>query len=208
MNQNQNIEVILNDIDVLYGLVHGLINESELDLSNEYKKINHTYFRMFCCHFESFFILIKSDHFSSAILLLRTMLELYVKSYYFEFIEKDKGSRVIDFLNGAKDFPSFFKMTQELEKCKNSQNDSFEGAFKQFTKNELASYEKFSLFSHGRGEILKAFYEYNRLSYTTEQITDVLLTSKGLFETLSLLLFFVQNQQQKFGVLLERIKPA
>lgn len=163
---------------------------------------------MFCCHLESLFILTVNNHFSSAILLMRTMLELFVKSFYFEFIEKGNGSSVEAFLNGEKDFPSFFAMTKALEEYDHEIYGDFKESFKQFTKSGLASYEKFSLFSHGRGEVLRGFYQYQKISYTTEQVSDVLLTAKGLLEQLSLLLFFTQNKINETGVLLKKIKQT
>ena len=208
MSENEKIEVIINDVNELFTFIHDLIDESKLDLEDQYKRIGYTYFKMFCCHFESLFILTTNRHFSSAILLMRTMLELFVKSYYFEFIEKEKGSCVEDFLDGKKDFPNFFMMTKALEEYEHDAFGDFKESFRQFTKSGLASYEKFSLFSHGRGEVLKACYKHRNISYTTEQISDVLLTAKGLLEQLSLLLFFTQDRTHETELLLKKIKQA
>ena len=52
---------------------------------------------------------------------------------------------------------------------------------------------------------LSAFYKHNKISYTTEQTSDVLLTAKGIFEQLSLLLFFTQNENHKIGLLLKKV---
>lgn len=206
MNENPKIEVILQDIDEIFCFVHDLLDKLKLEPSDQYRRINYTYFKMFCCHFESFYILIKNNHFSSAILLMRTMLELFVKSFYFEFIEKEKESSVEEFLIAKKDFPSFFNMARALEEYEHSAFGNFRDSFKQFTKSGLASYTKFSLFSHGRGEILKGFYENNKISYTTEQISDVLLTAKGLFEQFSLFLFFAQDEIDAGRLVLRKIK--
>lgn len=206
MNESQKTEAILKDIDELFVFIHDLIDEQKLNLDDQYQRINYTYFKMFCCHFESIYILTANNHFSSAILLMRTVLELFVKSFYFEFIEKEKDSCVEDFLDGKKDFPNFFLMTKALEEYTHVSFGDFKESFKQFTKSGLASYEKFSLFSHGRGETLKAFYKNNKISYTTEQVSDVLLTAKGLLEQLSLLLFFTQNKPNDVGLLLKKIK--
>ncbi|MFG3693344.1 hypothetical protein ACGFZ6_08175 [Stutzerimonas stutzeri] len=208
MNENQKIDIILNDIDEIFAFIHDLIKGSELDLEDEYKRINYTYHKMFCCHLESLFILTVNKHFSSAILLMRTMLELFVKSFYFEFIEKEKGSSVEAFLNGEKDFPSFFVMTKALEEYSHESYGGFKESFTQFAKSGLASYEKFSLFSHGRGEVLRGFYQYQEISYTTEQVSDLLLTAKGLLEHLSLLLFFTQKRINETGALLTKMKQT
>jgi hypothetical protein len=208
MSENKKIQTILKDIDALFVFIHDHIDESKLNLEDQYKRIGYTYFKMFCSHFESLYILTTNNHFSSAILLMRTMLELFVKSYYFEFIEKEKGSSVEDFINGKKDFPNFFQMTKALEEYEHDAFGNFKESFRQFTKTGLASYEKFSLFSHGKGELLNAFYKHKNISYTTEQISDVLLTAKGLLEQLSLLLFFTQDRTHEVGLLLNKIKQV
>jgi hypothetical protein len=99
-------------------------------------------------------------------------------------------------------------MAKELEEYEHPSFGSFKGAFKQFTKSELASYEKFSLFSHGRGEFIKAFYIHDEISYTTEQISDIILTAKGLFEQLSLLLFLTHDKRKEGLLLLEKMKNS
>ena len=208
MSENVKIQTILKDIDALFVFIHDHIYESKLNLEDQYKRIGYTYFKMFCSHLESLYILTTNNHFSSAILLMRTMLELFVKSYYFEFIEKEKESSVEDFINGKRDFPTFFQMTKALEEYEHDAFGNFKESFRQFTKTGLASYEKFSLFSHGRGELLNAFYKHKDISYTTEQISDVLLTAKGLLEQLSLLLFFNQDRTHEVGLLLNKIKQA
>lgn len=208
MSENEKINIILNNINEIFDFIHKTIESIEINIEDEYRRINYTYHKMFCCHMESLLILTTHNHFSSAILLMRTMLEIFVKSYYFEFIEKEKGSNVEDFLNTAKDFPSFFKMTKALEEYNHESYSNFKDSFKQFTKSGLASYEKFSLFSHGRGEVLRAFYQNPKATYTTEQVSDVLLTAKGLFEQLSLLLFFTQNKKKETQALLKKIKQT
>lgn len=206
MSSDEKVELILKEIDQLFSFVHNLIDGEELCLDDQYKRINYTYFNLFASHFESLLILVQHSHFSSAILLMRTMLEIFVKSFYFEFIEKAGGGTVESLIGGEKDFPSFFMMTKALEEYKHDSYGDFKGFFTQFTKSGLASYEKYSLFSHGRGEVLRAFYKNNKISYTTEQISDVLLSAKGLFEQLSLLLFFTQQKNNEAGLLLQKIQ--
>ena len=187
------IDTLLEIMDKDFVLVHKILDKKNLTLDDDYDKINYTYYMMFCSHYESFFILIQNNHFSSAILLLRTMLELYVKSYYLEFIEKKKNTSILDWLDNKTKFISFIKMVENLESHTDVSGAKFDGVFKQFTKSKLASYEKFSLFSHGKGEYLKATFEHKKLIYNTNDITDVLKTAKGLFQTLSLLLMYVQG---------------
>ncbi len=199
-----NIDDLLKKMGKDFVLVHEMLDKKKLTLDDDYNKINYTYYSMFCSHYESFFILIQNNHFSSAILLLRTMLELYVKSYYLEFIEKKKNTSILDWLDNKTKFISFMKMVEELESHTDVSGAKFNGVFQQFTKSELASYEKFSLFSHGKGEYLKATFEYQKISYTTQQITDVLTMAKGLFETLSLLLMYIQGFNDEVKLLVNR----
>lgn len=195
---SKEIECLVRKMAHEYGVFHDLLKSHEVDLSDEYKKINWAYFRIFSTHYEAINHLIYSGGYhSSGIVLVRTMLEIYVKSYYLEFIAKEQGDDVKEYINEQKQFPSFFQMTKELEEVRNPKGDSFNGVFSQFTKKYLASYEKFSLFSHGKGEFLKAYYEHEKMSYTTEQITDVLNTVKGMFSTIGMLLFFTQGMQKE-----------
>ena len=203
---NEELKRLMQTIDNNFVLIHSILESKTLSLDDDYKKINYTYYTMFCTHYESFFILINNHHFSSAILLLRTMLELYVKSYYLEFIEKKKNSKIIDFLDDKKQFPSFFNMVKELEQYTHDSGAKFNGVFQQFTKSGLASYEKFSLFSHGKGEYLKASFLHNKLNFTNKQIYEIILTAKGLFETLSLLLFFIQDFHDEIKNIINKLK--
>lgn len=190
---NEKLKELMQIIDKNFVLIHEILGAKTLSLDDDYTKINHTHYTMFCSHYETFFILIKNNHFSSAILLLRTMLELYVKSFYLEFIEKEKNTKILDFLDDKKQFPKFFDMVKQLEQYRDKLGAKFNGVFQQFTKSELASYEKFSLFSHGKGEYLKASFIHNTLSYTNQQILDVVATAKGLFETLAIFLLYIQG---------------
>jgi hypothetical protein len=195
---NKEIELLVIKMEQEFRLFHDIIKRQEVDTSDEYKKINWAYFRIFSTHHQAINLLIHSGgYISSGIVLVRTMLEVYVKSFYLEFIAKERGDDVLEYINEQKQFPNFFQMTKELEEVKNPKGDSFNGAFSQFTKKNLASYEKFSLFSHGKGELLRAYYENEKMSYTTEQITEVLYTIKGMFSTIGLLLFLSQGMENE-----------
>ncbi|MBS0588108.1 MAG: hypothetical protein JSS37_09235 [Proteobacteria bacterium] len=205
---SKEVEYLVRKMEDEYRVFHDFLKNREMDLSDDYKKINWAYFRVFATHYEAINHLFHSGgYYTSGIVLVRTMLEIYVKSYYLEFIAKEQGDDVSEYVNEEKQFPSFFQMTKELEEVKNPKGDSFNGVFSQFTKRHLASYEKFSLFSHGKGVLLKAYYDYERekMSYTTEQITDVLHMVKGMFSTIGMLLLFTQGMQKE---LLEFIKKV
>lgn len=202
------VEQQVNEIDEDFCFIHELLEEAKVNSTKDYEKINLTYFQMFCTHYESFYILLRSNHFSSSILLMRSMLELYVKSFYLEFIAKNKNEEVMGYLDGKIKYPSFFAMVNELSEFESISGDTFDNFFSQFTKSQLASYEKFSFFSHGSGEYVKAFYEHGKVSFTSEQISDVIETAKGMFLTFAMLLFAVQGKNDELGKVLEKFNSA
>ena len=195
---------IMSQANGLWIFVNEMIDHKNPNFEDDYCKIVYIYYRIFCQNYRSFDMLIKDKQISPAIVLLRTMLELHIKSHFLFFIERGQSS-VSDFLDGKKPFPNFFKMAEALENYQDESGKGFEGSFDQFTKKNLASYEKFSWFSHGKGDYLKAFFMQGKMIFTQENITELLLTAKGLFETLSLLLFFSQNKLDSTKILLEKI---
>ncbi|MEZ7278409.1 hypothetical protein [Pseudoalteromonas sp. 68 DY56-GL68] len=198
------VEQKMNEIYEDFCFIHALLEEAKVNPTTDYEKINLTYFQIFCTHYESFYILLRSNHFSSGILLMRSMLELYVKSYYLEFIAKNKNEEVMDYLDGKIKYPSFFAMVEELGEFKSTSGDTFGNFFSQFTKSQLASYEKFSFFSHGSGEYIKFFYKHGKINFSREQISDVIETAKGMFLTFAMLLFAVQGKEAQLEKVLEK----
>ena len=194
----------LKEIEGEFKFFHQLLESSGISPSEEYKRINLTYFRMYCTHYESFCILLQNAHFSSGMLIVRSMLEIFVKSHYLEFIAKGKGDSVNYYLEGKIKYPSFFKMTEELDDFMKKNDEGSGGHFSQYTKNELASYEKFSYFSHGHGEFVKCFYEHGEIGYSTEQISDVIETTRGMFKALSMLLCGVQEKHNELALVIKR----
>ncbi|MUJ39650.1 hypothetical protein [Aliivibrio fischeri] len=193
---NYKIDDIVIEMHCEMNLFHELRQGHSLDVSDEYKKINNAYFRLFASSYEAMLYLQNTGHLTPSIILVRTMLELYMKSYYLEFIAKPNNDDVIGYIESDNKYPKFFEMAKKLEGVKNKNGIGFDGVFEQFTKGYLKSYEIYSQFSHGKGELLRGFYENQTISYTPEQITDVLLTVKGLFATLAMLFFHVQGQEK------------
>ncbi|MCG9770595.1 hypothetical protein L1D59_18530 [Pseudoalteromonas piscicida] len=200
------LEKIIEDIQREYKLFHKLREQNPLDVTDEYKKINYVYFRIFGTNYEVLPELIRSGYMTSGIILVRTMLELFVKSYYLEFIAKANKDDVKSYIEDDNQFPNFFQMTQKLEEVRNDRNESFNGTFKQFTKSYLKSYEIYTLFSHGKGELLTAFYESEKMSYTSEQISDVLFTIKGMFASMAMLYFHVQGNDSELQEFISKVK--
>lgn len=99
-------------------------------------------------------------------------------------------------------------MAKKLGEFESASGDSFDGFFSQFTKSQLASYEKFSFFSHGNGEYVKAFFKYGKVSFTSEQIYDVIETAKGMFRTFAMLLFVVQEKNDQLGKVLKNFNST
>lgn len=60
---NEKLEELMQIIDKNFVLIHKMLDAKTLSLDDDYTKINHTYYKMFCSHYESFFILIKKKSF-------------------------------------------------------------------------------------------------------------------------------------------------
>ncbi len=170
------------------------LNNKQLSASeDDYINLNRAYFRICTNFYESFLHLIGNGKPFPAIVILRSFLEIYTKAIYLDIIEKPKGTDVKPLISGEKDFPSFFKMTSALDKFGEEGKNGLEGMFKQFTKQDLAQYEKFSLFTHGRGEFVEAFMKMDNAQLCIEGVSDLIVTAKGMYETLSLHYFGLQK---------------
>ncbi|QGW99186.1 hypothetical protein [Aeromonas veronii] len=170
------------------------LNNKQLSASeDDYINLNRAYFRICTNFYESFLHLIGNGKPFPAIVILRSFLEIYTKAIYLDIIEKPKGTDVKPLISGEKDFPIFFKMTSALDKFGEEGKNGLEGMFKQFTKQDLAQYEKFSLFTHGRGEFVEAFMNMDNAQLCIEGVSDLIVTAKGMYETLSLHYFGLQK---------------
>ncbi|GGB55281.1 hypothetical protein GCM10011502_30280 [Oceanisphaera marina] len=49
---NEKVGVLVKKMEYEYGLFHHLLGERKIDTSDEYKKINYAYFRIFATHYE------------------------------------------------------------------------------------------------------------------------------------------------------------
>jgi len=153
------------------------LNNKQLSASeDDYINLNRAYFRICTNFYESFLHLIGNGKPFPAIVILRSFLEIYTKAIYLDIIEKPKGTDVKPLISGEKDFPSFFKMTSALDKFGEEGKNGLEGMFKQFTKQDLAQYEKFSLFTHGRGEFVEAFMKMDNAQLCIEGVSDLIVT--------------------------------
>ena len=185
------------------------LNNNQLSPSeDDYLNLNRAYFRICTEFYGSFLHLIIKGKPFPAIVILRSILEIYTKAIYLDIIEKPKGTDVKPLISGEKDFPSFFKMTSALDKFGAEGKNGLEGMFKQFTKQDLAQYEKFSLFTHGRGEFVKAFMNMDNAQLCIEGVSDLILTAKGMYETLSLHYFGLQKLTNEFQRLVHELQKS
>lgn len=155
---------------------------------DEYKRLNNTYYKLVAMHYGSFLIQFHYNKFSSAIVLSRTILEVSIKSFYCEFIEKAKNRKIKNILSQEY---KFSEMLEQLDEYKDKSSAGFNGFFSQFSKKSLATYQQLSLFTHGKGEYLEAFYEHGSLSFTSKQIYEILNMMYKLFLNLSIFRLFV-----------------
>lgn len=186
-------------------LVQRFINIDKVDVSDDYKKINYAYFKIVDQLMRSSDLSLEKGYFVSAVALTRTILELHIKSFYIEFIEKPKKSDILDFLQEKEKFPTFVKMAAELDAYKAEDGNNFGGTFGQFTKVQLGSYNKFSLFTHGKGDLLKFFFDKPFVGFSTDTKVELLQNITYYYSTLSLLFFHVQGMEKAIIALLSAI---
>lgn len=179
-------------------LIQELSNSKQEPSDDGYINLNRAYFRL-CTHFyDSFLMMIGNCKPFPAIVILRSFQEVYTKAIYLEFIEKPKGTDVKLLISGKKNFPSFFNMATALDKFGEEGKNGLEGMFIQFTQQGLAQYEKFSLFTHGRGEFLQAFMNSDKVALHPDDVSDLIYTARGMYETFSLCYFGVQGLASEF----------
>lgn len=80
----------------------------QLDLNNQYQRLNVTYFDLFTDHFKAFNAMLGANQFNSAVVIARTMLEIFFKSFYFELIEQSKGTTVEEYLDEKRKSKQIF----------------------------------------------------------------------------------------------------
>lgn len=190
------VEKKLNELRQSYNLIQDQIDIDSFDLSDDYKKINLAYYCIVGQIVESIDALIKNGRFVCVAALTRTMLELHIKSFYVEFIEKSKNTNVTDLIEGVKPFPDFAKMAKTLDAFQTEDGKNFGETFGQFTQKHLGSYSKLSLFTHGKGELIKAYFDKPKTGFSTDTKVELLQNINFYYTTLSLLLFHVQGKQE------------
>lgn len=211
--QEQNISV--ERLDVVFdeaisnlNLIYQLDNERITPSEDGYLNLNRAYFRICTRFYKGFLHLIGTGEPFPAIVILRSILEIYVKSIYAEFIMQPQGTDIAPFISDKKAFPSFFKMTSELDQFGKDNQNGLENMFIQFTQQGLALYNQYSLFTHGRGEFLQALMKKDNESLTINQVHTLLCTTKGLYETFALFFFGKQEKTAAFTRMREVISQS
>lgn len=205
MSVNQEITEVIREAHRAYRLIQELSKDPLPPSNNDYINVNQAYFRICTDFYSNLMDLIANEKPFPAIVILRSFLEIYIKSFYIEFVEKPKGTNISALISGKKNFPNFTEMASDLDKFGSENENGFKDVFVQFTKKGLRSYEKFSLFTHGRGEYVSAFMKRNQVLLSLEDVRDLLITAKGMYETLALLYFAVHSMPLQGKMLLNEI---
>lgn len=178
-----------------------------------YIKTNHVYFRICRDFYISAMTLIDRGYTYSAIVILRSFIETFTKAMYIEFIYKPERTDILPLISGSQDFPNFVNMSQNLDKfiseyqANTNQTESID-FFKQFTKRGLAQYQKFSFFTHSRGEYVMNLLESDNVRLDPRDIRDLILTAKGLYESFTLFYFGVQGKNDELRLLIEKLMES
>ncbi len=208
MSINDEIDKAFSEAAENYELIVGLIELNPPESDNDYININRAYFRM-CTNFnQSLMILIGDGNPYPAIVILRSMLEIFTKALYLEYVERPKGTNILPMISGKKNFPSFTNMSNELDKCLSGHSYGPNDFFKQFTNSGLGQYGKFSLFTHGRGDYVTALMKSAYVPLHLDDVRDLILTAKGMYEVFSLFYFGVQGEKHKFRTISEKLMKS
>lgn len=157
------------------------LDKLDFKSTDEYKRVNDTYYKISTNHYEAFLVLLSNQHNASSFVLLRTILETFVKSFYLEYIEKPKKNSVNDFLIEKKKFPSFYDMVKKLESYIHPSGAKLDGLFEQFLQTNFATYEKLSFLSHSKGIYVQHFYENGSARISQEDIFNVMKLANRFF---------------------------
>lgn len=202
------LQTVFDEAKNHFQFIKDLSNTKLAQSEDDYLNLNRAYFRICTNFYDSFLFLIENVKPFPAIVILRSLLEIFTKGIYLELIEKPKGTDVKPLISGEKDFPSFFKMASALDKFGEEGKNGLEGMFKQFTKQDLAQYEKFSLFTHGRGEFVQAFMKSDEAALNLDAVSDLILSARGMYETFALFYFGLQKQTNAFQKLAEKLQKS
>lgn len=171
---------------------------------DQYQRVNMLWYMLFDEHYEVFLKLIKDNHISSAFVLGRTLLELYARSFYMEFIEKPKQTEVKLYLGDEFKIKKFAQMCNELDDYEHEEFGTFREHFQQYKQTGLATYSLLSYFSHGRGDVIKQFFKNPTFGFEFLTIAEALNIMHGMYLMLSMLLLYVQKKPEQLPLIEEQ----
>lgn len=208
MSVEQEIDNAYAEAGDNYDFISKLIELNPPKSDNDYININRAYFRMGNNFYQSIMMLLGEGKPYPSIVILRSMIEVFTKAIYLEFIEKPKGTNIIPMISGDNGFPSFVNMSKELDKFMSENPMGPDNFFQQFTKSGLGQYAKFSLFTHGRGDYVMALMSSANVPLHPNDVRDLILTAKGMYEAFSLFFFGVQGETQKVKLLSQKLMDS
>ncbi|MGC0956896.1 hypothetical protein WKH22_03280 [Pantoea agglomerans] len=95
MSIEHEIDTAFSEAAENYELITNIIELNPPQSDSDYININRAYFRM-CTNFnQSLMILIGDGKPYPAIVILRSMLEIFTKALYLEYVEKPKGTNIL-----------------------------------------------------------------------------------------------------------------
>lgn len=174
--------------------------------NDQYQRVNMIWYMLFDEHYEAFLQLIKDNNISSAFVLGRTLLELYARSFYMEFIEKPKQTGVENYLSDDFKIKKFAQMCNELDNFEHEDFGTFKKHFGQYKQTGLATYSKFSFFSHGRGYVIKQFYKNPKINFGFLTAAEALNVLHNMYLMLSMLLLFVQKKPEHIPLINDKFE--
>jgi len=173
-----------------------LLAACQIAPNDQYKRVNMVWYMLFDKHYYVFLKLIKDKNISSAFVLGRTLLELYARSFYMEFIEKAKGTDVKLYLGDEFKIKKFAQMCNDLDAYEHEDFGTFKQHFQQYKQTGLATYSLLSYFSHGRGYVIKQFFKKPEADFAFITVAESLNIMHGMYLMLSMLLLYVQNKPE------------
>ncbi|HCG2921426.1 hypothetical protein ACV1DG_23495 [Aeromonas hydrophila] len=136
-------------------LISKLNNKQLSPSEDDYLNLNRAYFRICTEFYGSFLHLIGKGKPFPAIVILRSIIEIYTKAIYLDIIEKPKGTDVKPLISGEKDFPSFFKMTSALDKLGEEGKTAWKACLSSSLNRISLSMKNFLYLPMGAGSLLK-----------------------------------------------------
>lgn len=199
LDEGKKFDLLFDEVEKNRQYILTLLDSVKTQSDDQYRRINTMYNKLFNDHFDAFLMMVHQNQFNSAIVIARTLMEIYIRSCYIEFIEKTENTDIKYYLDDQSKIKPIFAMCTELDEFEHpdfNKNNTFSQHFKQFTKQGLAQYQKFSFFSHGRGELAIIMFENPNIAFCYQDVEDVVVSMLKMFNSMALLFMTVQNRTE------------